>query len=263
MAGVFRTELIRAFTNKRFILVFALAGISFMYGWSEVIQIQQESTVGAIALWKNILWRGSYGFFGVVMAGLPYAGSLLTDRRHHFIDQVLMRSPFHQYLSAKIMAVSCSGAAAVCAPALVLLIVCCLVSPAGQGYIPDLSFGIMGLINPNVINPGATFVLPPAGFITLSLLMLLCFGGLYALLGLGSSFVIRSPYIVLGIPFIVYSLGYYIIPTSVRLAWLGSTEAALLPTTILISPILQYLGLIILFVISRLLWGHKKQLLSD
>ena len=126
-----------------------------------------------------------------------------------------------------------------------------------------MSFGINDVLNPNVIQPGSDLVLSLAGFVSLSMFMLALFGAVYALLGLGSSFVIRNPFIILGIPFIGYSLGYFIIPTSTKLGWLGSTEAALLPSSGLLSPVLQYLAIVILFAVCRLFWGQKDRMLLD
>lgn len=263
MAGIFREELSRAFVNKRYWLVVVLAGISFTYGWAQVMQIQQGNPLSAVPLWQEMLKRGSYGFFAAIIAGLPFADSLLSDRRHHFIDQILLRCRYRQYLSAKMFSVLYSGMAAVTAPALILLMGCCLFYPTDQEFVSTMTFGITEFINPGVIEPGFDLVLSPAGYIIISLSMLLLFGAVYALLGLGSSFIIRNPFIVLGIPFIVYSLGYFIIPTSARLNWMGSTEAALLPSTALISPVFQYLVIAVLFLVCRLLWGRKNQLLSE
>lgn len=263
MKEILREELFRAFLNKRFWLVAFLAGISFSYGFTRVMGIQQGNPLGAMVLWQEILHRGAYGFFAALMAGLPFADSLLLDRHHHFIDQVLLRCRYQQYLLAKMVAVFCSGMVAVAVPALILLLGCCLFFPLDQQFVSEMTFGISEMINPNVIQPGSNLVLSLAGFVTLSMLMLMLFGAVYALLGLGSSFVIRNPFIILGIPFMGYSLGYFIIPTSIRLGWLGSTEAALLPTTALVSPVLQYLGIAILFMTCYLFRGQKERMLLD
>jgi len=263
MSGILREEFSRAFVNKRFWLVALLAAISFTYGFTQVMGVQPDSSLGAVTIWQEILRRGSYGFFAALMAGLPFADSLLLDRRHHFADQILLRSRYRDYLSAKIAAALCSGMAAVAVPALILLIGCCLFFPFDSQFVSEMSFSIGNVLNPNVIEPGSSLVLSLPGFVSLSLLMLALFGGAYALLGLGSSFIIRNPFVVLGIPFICYSLGYFIIPTSVRLAWLGSTEAALLPSSGLLSPALQYLAAAIFLGVCLLLWSRKDRILSD
>lgn len=263
MKGILKEEFSRAFFNKRFWIVTLLAVISFTYGFTRVMEIQPNNVLGAVMTWQNILRRGSYGFFAALMAGLPFADSLLLDRRHHFIDQILLRCRYRQYLFAKILAVLCTGMVAVVVPALILLIGCCLFFPPDLQFVSEMSFGINDVLNPNVIQPGSDLVLSLAGFVSLSMFMLALFGAVYALLGLGSSFVIRNPFIILGIPFIGYSLGYFIIPTSTKLGWLGSTEAALLPSSGLLSPVLQYLAIVILFAVCRLFWGQKDRMLLD
>jgi hypothetical protein len=261
MTGLYKEEFSRAFSNKRFWVVAFLAMVSFTYGATRVIGVQPDNPLDAVKTWQIILQRGSYGFFAALLAGLPFADSLLVDRRHHFIDQILLRSRYHQYLSAKILANLCAGSVAVAGPALMLLIGCCLFFPFDPQLVSVISFGIGDVLDPNVIEPTSNLVLSQPGFILLSLLMLALFGAAYALLGMGSSFIIRNPFIVLGFPFICYSLGYFIIPTSIRLAWLESTEAALLPSKGLFSPVFQYLAIFILFVVGLILWGRKDRML--
>lgn len=263
MTGILREEFSRAFLNKRFWVVGLLAVISFTYGLTRVMEVQSGSPLGAVTLWQEILQRGSYGFFAALMAGLPFADSLLLDRQHHFVEQILLRCRYRQYLYTKVLANLCSGMVAVAAPAMILLIGCRLFFPLNPQFVPEISFGISDILNPNSIEPGSNLVLSLPGFVCLCLLMLALFGAVYALLGLGSSLVIRNPFVVLGIPFICYSLGYFIIPTSIRLAWLGSTEAALLPSAGLLSPALQYLVVGIIFVACLVLWGRKDRTLLD
>ena len=89
MTGVLKEEFSRAFLNKRFGIVILLACISFAYGLSAVGQIQMDDqALGAVSLWLIILKQGYYGFFAALMAALPFADSLIIDRRHHFVDQV-------------------------------------------------------------------------------------------------------------------------------------------------------------------------------
>ncbi len=263
MTGILKEEFSRAFRNKRFALVTLLAATSFAYGLTRVMSFQTSSPLDAVTIWQLILQRGLYGFFAALMAGLPFADSLLQDRRHRFIDQILLRSRYRQYLSAKILTTVCAGMTAAAAPALILLIGCCLFFPIDAQRTMQTSFGFNSLVNPSVIDAGGALVLSLPGFVLLSLLMLALFGAVYALLGLGSSFLVRNPFIVLGIPFLGYSLGYFILPTSSRLAWLISTEAALLPSSILASPILQYLAILTVFAACLLLWGKKERVLFN
>lgn len=263
MKRIMQEEFQRAFLNKRFWIVLFLAAVSFAYGFSQVLEIyQKDSPIGAITLWQLILSNGFYGFFAALIAGLPFADSLLTDRRHHYIDQIMLRVRYRQYMTAKILAVMCSGMAAVAGPVLILLVVC------GLSFHPDPDFAsftiwrINDTVNFNIINPGTGVVMSAPGLILLGLLLPALFGAVYALLGLGTSFVVRNPNVVLGTPFIVYSVGYFIIHTSMRLSWLGSSEAALLPSS-LVSAVVQYLFITLIFFAILLLWGQKDRMVLD
>jgi hypothetical protein len=263
MTGIYREEFSRAFSSKRWWLIALLAALSFAYGLSRAVEAQQGSPVGAVIIWQLILWRGAYGFFAALTAALPFADSLLTDRRHHFIDQVLVRSTYRDYLKAKTLATLVSGMAAVMLPAVILLAGCLLFIPPAPPVVPELYFGLNEILNPNVIEAGTALAISEAGYLAICLGMLALFGAAYALLGLASSFVIRNPFVVMGLPFIVYSLGYFILPTSVRLSWLGSTEASLIPTANLISPVSQYLAAALVFGACLLLWSAKDRMLMD
>lgn len=263
MKKIIQEEFQRAFINKRFWIVLLLAAVSFTYGFSQVLEIyQKDSPIGMLTLWQLILSDGSYGFFAALMAGLPFADSLLTDRSHRFIDQILLRVRYRQYMTAKVLAVMCSGMVAVAGPVLILLVVCCLSFKPDPNFTALTLWGINDTVNLNIIEPGTGVVLSEPGFILFGLLMPALFGAVYALLGLGTSFVVRNPFVVLGAPFIVYSVGHFIIHTSMRLSWLGSTEAALLPSSF-VSAGLQYLFITLIFIVCTLLWGHKDRMVLD
>jgi hypothetical protein len=263
MRGILQEEFSRAFLNKRFVIVAFLAGLSIVYGTIHVLEIQWDNPLGAVTIWQQILWRGSYGFFAALMVGLPFADSLLADRGHQYLTQILMRCTYKQYLWAKILANLCAGAAAVVLPMLLLLAGCCLAYPLTPYNFPTIPTEIAKILHPNVFKPGAALVFSLPGYLSLCILMATLFGAAYATLGLGISLLVRNAYIVLGFPFICYSLGYYIIPTSKHLFWLGSTEAALLPVANLLSPFLQYLGIFILSTACWLAFGKKERLLFN
>lgn len=262
MNGIIREEFSRAFKNGRFGITTLLAVLSFLYGFNRVTEIQSGASLGALMLWQLILLRGSYGFFAALIAGLPFADSLLQDCRHHYIDQIFMRCRYREYLTAKLLATLISGMAAVVIPALVLLVICCLVFPVDSNFSFALSTGVWGPVSSTVIEPGLTVELTSVPFVLLSLVMLSLFGAVYSLVGLASSFVVKSPFVVLGMPFVIYSLGFFIIPISARLNWLGSTEAALLPSVGLVSPATQYLSLTLLFMTTLLIAGKRDCLLD-
>jgi hypothetical protein len=263
MRNIFRVEISRAFLNKRFILVFLLAVISFIYGYFQINVSLSASPLGAITIWQEILKRGYYGFFASFIAALPFADSLSVEKNEHMLDPILTRASYSQYLRAKSLAVTLSGFAAVLLPAVLLLLFCRIVFPADPVQIPNLSFSMDEILSGNIIQPGNSLDPSVNGYLMLCLLFLGLFGTAYALLAMGASFQTKNSLVVLGIPFICYSFGYYFIPTSRRLNWLVSTEAALLPSGNLFSPLIQFCFICLFFGANILIAGKKeRQVLS-
>lgn len=262
MYSIYREELSRAFLNKRFLLVFLLAGISFTYGFFQMKNIIGDP-VGAITIWQEILKRGYYGFFACVMAVLPFADSLSIEKNERAINHFLLRTEYKKFIGAKFVAIVLSGLTAVVMPAIILLILCSLIYPANPVQIPNLSFSINEILPGSVIKPGNIWTLSSFGYLLICLLFLGLFGATYAILAMGISFQTRNPLVVFGIPFICYSFGYYFIPTSRHLSGLVSTEATLIPNGNLFPALIQYGLLCLCFCVSFLIFGKKeRQVLS-
>lgn len=258
MKNILRTELKRAFINKRFLIVFILAGISFAYGFFQYHPTRGEDPIGAVSSWQVILNLGYYGFFASVMAVLPFADSLSRDKNNHLLEPILVRTGYAQYLRAKTLAVALSGSAAVTLPGALMLAICHLIYPSKPEHVASLYFNFSEMFTSETIQPSINLNPSMAGFIAISLLLLALFGAAYALLGMGFSFLTRNQMVILGIPFVCYSFGFYMIPTSRHLRWMFTSETALIPRGNLFSTIVQY-GLIgIFFLVSLLLAGKKE-----
>jgi hypothetical protein len=261
MGKLLRTELSRAFLNKRSGLIFLLAALSFTYGYSQVGPSLADAPLGALTIWQLILQRGYYGFFAALMAALPFSDSLSAEKKEGFLSQLLLRADYRQYLAAKFLAVAASGFAAVLIPAGLLLAVCGFSFSAGLVQVPDVCFYLP--LNRNLIPPDACRSLLPNSYMLLCLLFLGLFGYAYASLAMAASFHSKNAIVAFGAAMLVYSFGFYIIPTSIRLNWLVSTEAALIPTGNLLSPIVQYLTAGLLMGFNWLVFGKKeRQVLS-
>ena len=259
MQPIYRTELKRAFRNPRFILVFLLAGISFAYGYSQIRPMQGQSPLGALTAWQTILNSGYYGFFAAALAVLPFADSLSRDKKEGLLGPILLRTSYAQYKCAKTLAVALSGAAAVMLPAVCMLGICYLIYPAESVHVLGINLNFGMLFDRTVIEPG--MVLDPSitEFAIASILQLSIFGMAYALLGLGVSFLTRNATIVLGFPFMCYSVGAYVIPTSRHLYWMMSTEALLTLEGNLASHIIQFTLILLFFILCASLFGKKER----
>ncbi len=258
MPNIYREELSRALVNKRFLLVFLLAGISFLYGFFQMKTIVVEP-LDAITIWQGILQRGYYGFFACVMAVLPFADSLSVDKNERVINHFLLRVEYKKYIAAKFLSAIVSGAVAVLLPAILMLLICALMYPANPVQIPTLSFSVKEILPGQVISPGTALKLTPLGYLALCWLFLAFFGMAYAMLAMGLSFHTKNSLIVLGFPFLCYSFGYYFIPSSRHLHWLISSEAALIPQGNLISAVVQWVGFGLFFCANVLLFGNKER----
>jgi hypothetical protein len=258
MDNIFHTELKRAFINKRFILVFILAGLSFTYGFFQISPIQAQALGGALTVWQEILQAGYYGFFAVIMAVLPFADSLSEDKSKHLLGPILLRTSYKRYLCAKTLSVAISGAAAVLLPAVLMLGICTLIYPAEPVQIMGIYFNFSEIYTRYLIQPGLTLDPSVGAYAALCLLFPALFGAAYALLGMGLSFLTRNSMVALGLPYVIYSFGYYLIPTSIHLNWMRSTRMALIPEGNLFSPILQFTLITVLFLLALWRFGKKE-----
>ncbi len=257
----FLAQITRAFFNKRWILIFLLAALSFIYGYSQLAVSSWEPPLGALTIWQLILQRGYYGFFASLMAALPFADSLSREKKEGLLTSLLMRADYRSYLITKILAIALSGFAAVLLPALLLLAVCRVAYPSGPTPLPDLCF--FPPFNHNLIPAAACSSPAPGSYVLLSLVFLGLFGSMYAALAMAASIVSKNSIVVFGTAILIYSFGYYILPTSVRLNWLVSTEATLIPGGNLLSPLVQYLAAVFLLAFVSLVFGNKeRQVLS-
>lgn len=261
--NLFGMDRMRVMKNKRFWLSGFLALISFIYGSVQVIQYQSDYGMSGVNIWQSILRHGNYGFFAALMAALPYADALVIDKNTHFITQVLTRSNYREYIISKAGAAMLSGAASVTLPAAILLGICVTQFPSQPFVQPNLSLSLAELLQRNIIPPGHVVTLSSTGYTAICLLMLAAFGAGYALMGLGFSFFIRNSYLVIGLPFVVYCFGTYILPTSVRLRGLGSTDSAILASGNLLTAIAQYLLIGVFFVVCWKVFGKKENQVLD
>lgn len=259
MRKIVREEISRALLNKRFLIVFLLAGLSFAYGFSQVNILGNIAPLNAINAWQEILKRGYYGFFACITAVLPFADSLSVEKKEQMLNHFLLRSAYKEFIGAKFLAVALSGMAAVAIPAAVLLMLCFLIFPAEPLQIPTLVFNFAEMIPGSTITPGNTIELSSPGYMGLGLLFSGLFGACYAIVAMGISFLTKHSLIVFGIPFLYYSFGYYIIPTSRHLNVLVSTEAILIPGGNLSAALIQYCLLCLWWVVSFILFGKKER----
>lgn len=262
MGNLFKMDLVRAFINKRIFLTTLLAMVSFIYGYVRVVQYQAGYSISAVNSWQAILMQGNYGFFAALMAALPYADALVQEKNNSFLQQVVLRSNYRDYILSKVWVNLIAGAAVVTVPAVILLGFCTFQFHGQSIEVPNLFWNSSAWMQSQIVLPGSGAAPASGGYLPICLLFLVAFGACYALMGLGISFMVRNPYLAVGLPFVVYCFGYFILTTSVRLQWMGSTSMAILPSGNLFGAVIQYLGMVALFLLSLAVFGNReKQLL--
>lgn len=112
--GIFRTELNRALRSRRFGLAISMAFLIILVGYILTLETMPEKSY--IDHWYYIYLRSAYTDLLPLLVALPYADSLVLDRKEGFIKGILARSSYKAYASAKILANGIAGALTVSLP---------------------------------------------------------------------------------------------------------------------------------------------------
>lgn len=220
--GIFRTELSRALRSRRFGLAISMAFLIILVGYILTLETMPEKSY--IDHWYYIYLRSAYTDLLPLLVALPYADSLVLDRKEGFIKGILARSSYKAYASAKILANGIAGALTVSLPL-------------------AISYSLLSLTNRNPLNHPALnvfYLRPQEGFLgvlfrqhqTLFFLAIIAavtvMGFLWASLGLSTSLVINNRYVALGFPFLLASILQYFVERALRLPWYLAPSESLL-----------------------------------
>ena len=220
--GIFRTELSRALRSRRFGLAISVAFLILVVGYVSTLKDMPEKSY--IDHWYYIYLRSGYTYLLPLLVALPYADSLVLDRKEGFIKGILARSSYKPYAFAKILANGIAGVLVVSLPL-------------------AISYGLLSLTNYNPLNNPALnvfYLRPQEGFLgvlfrehqTLFFLAIIAavtvMGFLWASLGLSASLVINNRYVALGFPFLLASVLQYFVERALRLPWYLAPSESLL-----------------------------------
>ena len=145
--GIFRTELSRALRSRRFALAISVSFLIFLVGYVSRLKDRPERSY--IDHWYYIYRRGGYTYLLPLLVALPYADSLVLDRKEGFIKGILARSSYKPYAFAKILANGIAGVLVVSLPL-------------------AISYGLLSLTNYNPLNNPALnvfYLRPQEGFL--------------------------------------------------------------------------------------------------
>ena len=254
MKGILRLELQRAFKNQRLWLIPALALIGFGLGYRQFLSGVPLQDAPSLEQRFWILWYSNtfFIYLATLLAAIPYSDSLLVDRRHGFLKNVLTRCRFSHYLTAKILANMAAGALAVCLPVALNIMYCFLVVKINA---PVLIIGATDTTL-NQISMGALgylFTSHTAQYLIFLIVLAAVFGAAYATFGLAVSTWFNNTYVTIAAPFAFLVVAGYLAERSLHLATFGHPAGAFLPFRFGMNGMqiaIQYLLLALAFLIS-------------
>ncbi len=220
--GIFRTELSRALRSRRFGLAISMAFLIILVGYILTLETMPEKSY--IDHWYYIYLRSAYTDLLPLLVALPYADSLVLDRKEGFIKGILARSSYKAYASAKILANGIAGALTVSLP---LAISCSLLSLTNRNPLNHPALNVFYL-RPQEGFLGVLFRQHQTLFFLAIIAAVTVMGFLWASLGLSASLVINNRYVALGFPFLLASILQYFVERALRLPWYLAPSESLL-----------------------------------
>ena len=244
-------ELRRAFTSAGFaaasLFMFVLAIYAFCRNVVPYINVlgyfdsllQKEGALNYAPDWLWGSWLGSnIGFEGFLyllllplLTGLPYAATLLADRKSGYSDLVSMKAGRSAYYGAKWCTAFISGAVVAMIPLVINFALCLLVYPP---VTPQLG-GQFAIDPVNMLS--SLYSVHPWVWLGTWTVIFACVGGVYAMLGLAVTYLTEFSLVVHLLPFLVIyvasmlfsSFGYerYSLLSELRVMGNGGNAAAL------------------------------------
>ncbi len=261
MFNLIRLELKRGLWNPRWGLIALAALASFWAGWLRK-PYPDQGPYSPLDLWMLILNYGFYPYAATLLAALPHADSLLSDRRQGVLRSFCLRRSYLQCLVSKLTANAVCGGLAASMPLVILAVVIHIGVPpleSGQAFT---------MYQPGFpVDPLTWLFERPYLYIGGLILLAAAFGATCATFGMAVSTWIDNPGWVLASPFVAYALLVYLSGRALSLVWLGDPWAAILPYT---RPALgagiilfQYACALLICLFSLVLFGRKERMLSD
>lgn len=261
MSSLLRTEFQRAFKNQRLWLIPFLALASLWAGYRQfpLDSFFEGASKNVYRLWTLWYAFAFYNYLAPLLAAIPYSDSLIIDRRHGFLKNILTRCSMRRYLAARILANAAVGALSVSIPAVLMLVYCYSIMPA-EG--PIMTVGEMPHVFPNMPMGvlGYLYLQQPFLYLAFLVLLALIFGAVYATFGLAVSVWVNNPYAAIATPFAFLVVIGYLTERSLHLAVIGQPAGALLPFRYGVNAFqigLQYAFLALAFIISFVFYSRS------
>ena len=266
-ACTLKAELSRAFKSPKFFLT--IGAVSLLLLMTFIMTYTHIPEKSYVDHWYYIYLQSYYTYLIPLLVCLPFADSLVLDRKEGFIRAILARSKYGAYAWAKVISNGLAGALAVSLP-LALSYVLLSISNKNPLNNPALNVFYM---RPQEGFLGMLFREHPDMFFLVIIAAVIVMGFLWATLGLSVSLVIKNRYVAIGFPFLFSGILQYFVERTRRLPWyLAPTESLFrlnfsnnhLMTLsdlrlVLILPMFLLLSSILLWVI----FGKRSVVVSD
>lgn len=266
-ACVLKAELSRAFKSPKFFLT--LGAVSLLLLMTFIMTYRHIPGKSYIDHWYYIYLQSYYTYLIPLLVCLPFADSMVLDRKEGFIRAILSHSKYGAYAWAKVFANGLAGALAVSLP-LALSYVLLSISNKNPLNNPALNVFYM---RPQEGFLGLLFREHPDTFFLVIIAAVIVMGFLWATLGLSVSLVIKNRYVAMGFPFLFSGILQYFVERARRLPWYLAPTESLFRLNFSNNQImtLSDLRLVLilpslLLVSSILLWsifGRRSVLVSD
>lgn len=180
---------------------------------SESGEISKDPMLGAFSLYNN--WVGAEGssighsaFYLLLpmLASLPFSWSWCSEHKSGYELQMIIRTKKRYYHMSKYLVTFLSGMVAIVVPLIINIISVALFIPARtpDPYY-DLYYGMS-----KIALFSELFYSIPVLYMLIYVLMAGIFGGLFAVLALSFSYVVRNRFAVIGFPFLIALVLHYI-----------------------------------------------------
>ena len=222
---IFYEEVRRAFSIKRFALVIFLSAAVFMVGYWSIEWVPKERSW--IDLWYSLYNQSYFHQILPLIAALPFADSLATDRMQGYFNQLLARANYKKVIWAKVAANALAGGVSASLPMILLYGVTRILLPVTTHPLNA------PIIDQYAVRPydgflRMIFMQNPHWFVIIVISLVFLVGAIYATFGLSSSFLVNNRFFAFGLPFVFFIFCQYFSDRTRLLGWYWSPVNTLL-----------------------------------
>ena len=199
---MFKRELKRAICSWYFVLATIILYISLFIG--VIFDVLYSKGENLLVLIIITLIIGTSIIVIPVVCGIPYGTSFCIDYESGYFEFAITRTSIRNYVLTKIVVGFISGASVVLAAIVLFSLSCILVRPSVLQSVDYVNYSL-GEYWVLLLNDKKDIIV-----FLFRVLMLCVFGGIWPVISLGMSIIIKNKYIIMAVPFLVSEIMSYI-----------------------------------------------------